>query len=537
MKRHLLLVLTLLVVLPLAVLVGFGIALARQEKMRVRARYEGLLSERLADISGGISRLVEARERELEQALSMDTLAPEHIRERVRTHRLLRQVFVLNTDGTLLHPDARSDTVTREENAFLERTASLWESGESFWSPGETQSQLPQQRYVGKGKRARISMAATPTSGWHTWFWGEGLRFIFWLRVPDGHIVGAEVERATIMSDVIGALPVADYSRTPLPEGRIVLTDAQDRPIYQWGTFSPPAKSTPTVTQSLPAPLVSWTFRYYTPPNGVAASLGRTAIFNLVTGLTALTLALIALAAYFYRESARDMRDAARRVTFVNQVSHELKTPLTNIRMYAELLEKRVPADDERARDYVGILVAEAQRLSRLISNVLAFARHRRGKLHLHAQPAVVDEAIGSVLTSFKPALDALGIAVEFEGTAPRQVQLDVDVLEQILCNLINNVEKYATDATKLSIETEQDATTTTVVVTDDGPGISPAQRETIFQPFERLSNKLTDSATGTGIGLTIARQQAALHGGNLVLVPASGGATFKLTLNTPEVT
>ena len=534
MKRRLILVLTLLVLLPLAVLVGFGVALARQEKARVQARYESLLSERLADISGNVTRLVEARERELQSALSLPSLDPNHIRAKVRTHRLLRQVFVLSAEGRLFHP-TRDEAITTEESAFLERTASLWESGESFWSPSETQVPQSQQRYIGKGRRSKISMAAA-TSGWHTWFWGEGLRFIFWLRHPEGHIVGAEVERAAIMSDVIGTLPVADYSRTPLPEGRIVLTDAQHRPIYQWGTFSPPAKSTPTVTLALPAPLAAWTFRYYTAANGGTASLGRTAIFNLVTGLTALTLALIALAIYFYRESSRDMLDAARRVTFVNQVSHELKTPLTNIRMYAELLENHIPEEDERSHGYVGILVSAAQRLSRLISNVLAFARHRRGKLRLHPTPAGVDETITSALTSFRPALDALGIAVRFHGDAPRQVQLDVDVLEQILGNLINNVEKYATDATELSITTGQTADTTTVVVADNGPGISPAQRETIFQPFERLSNKLTDGASGTGIGLTIARQLAVLHGGNLELVPASGGASFELTLNTPEV-
>jgi signal transduction histidine kinase len=230
------------------------------------------------------------------------------------------------------------------------------------------------------------------------------------------------------------------------------------------------------------------------------------------------------------------MREASRRVTFVNQVSHELKTPLTNIRMYAELLEKRLPDDDPRSRSYIEILVAETGRLSRLISNVLTFAKQRRDKLKLHLQPAVVDDVIKSVAASFAPALDALNIRVEHTGSAGRSVALDVDKLEQILGNLINNVEKYAADAATLRIERRQDEASTTIIVADDGSGIPQEQRDRIFRPFERLSNRLTDGVSGTGIGLSIARQLARLHGGDLILLPANGsGAAFQITLNTPE--
>jgi len=130
-----------------------------------------------------------------------------------------------------------------------------------------------------------------------------------------------------------------------------------------------------------------------------------------------------------------------------------------------------------------------------------------------------------------------MGIAVSVEGSADRCVALDVDALEQILGNLINNVEKYATNATTLHVRLHQDADTTTITVSDDGGGIPDAQSETIFAPFVRLSNKLTDGVSGTGIGLSIARQLACLHGGNLILVPTESGATFELTLNTPELT
>jgi signal transduction histidine kinase len=542
MKKRLVIILGLLVVLPLAVLIGFGTALVRQEKARVTARYEQLLAERLSDIGSSITRLIEARERELLKTLSMSSYSEEKLRSITRGHRLLRQTFVVDGDGRLQYPD-KNGLLTEEERTFLERSGSLWESGESFWSPNETPSINAPAQYQGKGgirsirQRGALVAPQSPSFGWQTWFWGEGLHLIFWVRQSSGNIIGAEVERAAMMADVIGVLPVAGATRTPLPEGRIVLVDAQHHPLYQWGAFVPAEDATPTIAHQLPEPLSAWQFRYFTPANGIAASLGRSAIFNIATGLIALALALIAMAFYFYRESARDMREASRRVTFVNQVSHELKTPLTNIRMYAELLENRIPEDDDRSRGYVGVLIAEAQRLSRLITNVLTFASHRRGKLKLHPQPAVVDEVIDSVITSFKPTLDSLGIAVVLEGEAGKRVEVDVDILEQILVNLINNVEKYASQATELKITRQQNGSRTTIVVADNGVGIPKAQHDSVFLPFVRLSNKLTDGTSGTGIGLTIARQLAVLHGGDLKLMPDENGATFELILNTPEAT
>ncbi len=527
MKRRLILILGLIVLLPLAVLIAFGVALARQEKARIQSRYEQVLTGRLSDINTGIAKLVQSRERELLKALEIPTFEPDRIRTQVRNNRLLRQIFVVGVDNKLIHP--RSDGVlTQEEQAFLERTKSLWESGESFWSPEEVVTK--------SSSRSRKQKRSQPNQyGWHTWFWGEGLRLIFWMQQPSGNIVGAEVERAALMADIIGQLPVAEYSSTPLPEGRITLVDAQNHPLYQWGAFSPAKNASPIVAQNLPAPFTAWALHYFVPANGIGHALGRSTRFNMIIGLVALALALIALAIYFYRESSRDMHEAARRVTFVNQVSHELKTPLTNIRMYAELLEKRIPEDDKRTHNYIGVLVSETQRLSRLITNVLTFATHRRGKLKLHTQPATVDSVINSVVASFTPALEALGITVVMEGQAEHCVDLDVDALEQILGNLITNVEKYATQATTLRITSTQDGARTTLVVADDGSGIPDAQRESIFRPFVRLSNKLTDGVTGTGIGLSIARQLAQLHGGNLELLPSKGGATFRLTLNTPE--
>ena len=110
----------------------------------------------------------------------------------------------------------------------------------------------------------------------------------------------------------------------------------------------------------LASPLSAWNLAWY----GPQPAEGGPGL-SLLSGLGAVALALIGLAVWFYRESSRELREAARRVTFVNQVSHELKTPLTNIRLYAELLEDELPEEDDKAAHHLGVIVSESQRLSR----------------------------------------------------------------------------------------------------------------------------------------------------------------------------
>src|SRR6185503_4134452 len=107
---------------------------------------------------------------------------------------------------------------------------------------------------------------------------------------------------------------------------------------------------------------------------------------------------------------------------------------------------------------------------------------------------------------------------------------------EQILGNLFSNVEKYAAQGGLMEVTSRQNGSTTLIVVADRGPGIPRGQEEKIFDPFHRLSNKLSDGVTGTGIGLSIARELARKHGGDLKAVASDVGACFLLELRTPFV-
>ena len=125
---------------------------------------------------------------------------------------------------------------------------------------------------------------------------------------------------------------------------------------------------------------------------------------------------------------------------------------------------------------------------------------------------------------------------VELDGQAKARVELDADALEQIVGNLLGNVEKYAADGGRVRVATVQQGETTTITVSDRGPGVPEGRREAVFEPFRRLSDKLTDGVAGTGIGLAIARDLARMHGGDVRCVPASRGACFQVELHTPRV-
>jgi signal transduction histidine kinase len=146
-----------------------------------------------------------------------------------------------------------------------------------------------------------------------------------------------------------------------------------------------------------------------------------------------------------------------------------------------------------------------------------------------------VDDVLDSVLRHFRPALDALGIQVDFVSGAQRRVSLDPDAVEQIVGNLVSNVEKYGANGKHLTLVSRQHGDTVEIIVADQGPGVASDERQRIFESFYRVSSSLTEGVSGAGIGLAISRELARLHGGDLELESSGRGARFRLTLECPS--
>ncbi len=513
MKRKLWWVFVLLVAAPLAGLGWLVFELSRDERAAARAEYDALLVLRLRDVTAQLARVLEAREREIGALLSPPSDDPEVLRQRARRAPAVKQLFVRAPDGRLVYP-ALVGELSAAEREFLMRTRQLWVARDLFTRPAE-----------------RAQKGGEAAQGWYAFYVENDLGLIFWQRDASGTVRGAELERVRLLADLVAALPAQDAAA--FPDGSIALVDARGDVVYRWGGYVPTTAEAPQARLPLPAPLGAWTLVHHVAPQALATATARGDV-ALVAAAGAAALVLVLLALWFWREQGRILAEAKERVSFVNQVSHELKTPLTNIRMYAELLQADLADEDGGSQRHVEVIVTESQRLSRLIANVLTFAKRERETLRLSPRPGRLDDVLREVVQQFTPAFEKKGLAIELEAGAPGQVALDSDAVSQILANLFSNVDKYAAGGKRVRVVSQQTNGKSEVVISDQGPGIPSAFAEKVFAPFFRMSDRVTEGASGTGIGLTLARELARLHGGDLVLVPGSPGATFRLTLSTP---
>jgi len=517
MKRRLIAVLLILTILPVTLISWLWVVSVRSERDRSQQHFALISTERLKNIDFQIGDVFSRIEKELLQLPDNPGMEADAIRELTRNTPLLRQFFILDSTGTLKFPSEEIELSGLEKD-FLSRTKEIGLQVGLFRKPGgeETGEML--------------------SRGWYTWYLGEGINFIYWktCEEPDTGetgIVGFELNRMAVISEIINALPdtVPDASG----DFRIQLLDVSGSIVYQWGEGRGGEDLYESAAIPVSEPLGSWSLRYRAQPGSGSSSRGR--LIPVFATLFLVIIFIVGLAVYLYRESTREIREAMQRVTFVNQVSHELKTPLTNIRMYAELMEEQIPEEAAKQKAYLSIITAESRRLSRLIGNVLTFAREQRNGVQYNPIEISADEVIMRVLENFAPSLETKGINVETDLHCGREALVDRDILEQVLSNLISNVEKYGADGKLLKVESKRDGENILLTVRDTGPGIPKNVREKVWKPFFRMSNKLTDGVSGTGIGLSIVRTLAKAHGGSAEIIPADRGTAVRVLFHAPE--
>lgn len=566
--RATLIALALLVAVPTAAISGLAWRIVRDEQRAATMRLHDLLEARLEDARLGLEQRVSEVGRELARRIAGSARTTESLRALRRELPLVEEIFVLSPGGRLEFPP--EEGASAEERAFRRRTAAIWDRAATLYEPppaeDERRGVSDRSPFFGAGPRGqspapppvssfsqgrealdRLALDARPrgdslldlaerrAEGWLSWYWEDGLHLLFWRRTADGAVIGAEVDRVVLLSMLVASLP----ERAP-SAGRITLVDAKGDVLHGWGAYRPEADERPSSTQHLAYPLDAWRLRYHPAPEATAELYGGSLALAAALGVAAVTLALALIALWLWRTSTRAMREARQRVGFVTQVSHELKTPLANIRLYAELLEEdleMLEEEDLGPRRRLAVIVSESQRLSRLIGNILTFTKQQRGDEARRREPVAVDEVVRRTVEQFAPALEAKKVEVELDLLAKRPALAEVDGLEQVLANLIGNVEKYASGGRWLGLRTRQGPGRTFIRVADRGPGIPKRSTERIFLPFYRLSDRLDEGTAGTGIGLSIARTLVEAWGGRLVHeAPEKGrGAVFVVELDTAE--
>jgi signal transduction histidine kinase len=248
----------------------------------------------------------------------------------------------------------------------------------------------------------------------------------------------------------------------------------------------------------------------------------------------ALVIALTFFGAYLlWRDVRRDLKLAEMRSQFVSSVSHELKTPLTAIRMFAETLRLRPSGDPGVREEYLDTIVKESERLSRLLNNVLDFSKIEQGKKVYGPAPASLAEIIQETTRALEYPLKQQGFALNMacEESLP-DVRVDRDGLEQALMNLLTNAMKYSGDSREIGLKLLKQGTWAVIQVIDHGVGLDESEQERIFDKFYRVPCPENDLLPGTGLGLSLVSHFAKAHRGRVEVESSPGrGSTFSLYL------
>lgn len=255
-----------------------------------------------------------------------------------------------------------------------------------------------------------------------------------------------------------------------------------------------------------------------------------------VYALSAFLIVALAMGLWaVYRMAAVAIAFSERRSNFVAAVSHELKTPLTAIRMYGEMLRDGIVASDAKRDEYYRHITAESERLSRLINNVLEFAKLENGTRAVALTVGPVAPVIEEAVTLLTSHAEAAGFRLRTE-VAPHlpPARFERDALLQVLFNVVDNATKYAAGATHPEIVLHVRRVEEHVVVTirDHGPGVPIAHLGRIFEPFYRGEQELTRRRQGTGLGLALVQglldaMGATVHGRNAI----DGGFEVEIAL------
>jgi signal transduction histidine kinase len=257
----------------------------------------------------------------------------------------------------------------------------------------------------------------------------------------------------------------------------------------------------------------------------------------VVLGWTTLVIAIVFVGGFLalYRLGLSQIRLARQQQDFVSAISHELKTPLTSIRMYGEMLREGW-ASEEKQKQYYEYIHDESERLTRLISNVLQLAKITRSEPRFESKTTTVGELIDLVRSKISSQVERAGFQLEISVTKPDaalSIDIDDDCFSQIVINLVDNAIKFSRDAGTKRIEVHATSAGNDALifsVRDFGPGIEKDQLKKIFKLFYRSESELTRETVGTGIGLAIVHQLASLMNGKVDVINRDPGAEFQVS-------
>lgn len=516
-----------MLLIPACIIAGIAARLLSHEQERLNGLAEATARGRLQSTARQVELAVEVVQDELMRALQ--AMPPENLEPELiaweQKNALVRNVFIWHGANELQLPDPALP-LTREQRGFLQRYGTLFDGSRSWEETNgrdDAESSVSQQLY----KRTRQPQRKMP-GGWIPWYWENRLGMIGWTQPnPGGPRYGVELEMIVMLAEMHSVLP------NDVPDNQLMaLVDGGGRIMHQSGGLEIPDGLAPAARVPVGPALPHWDVVLYTPTATFGGDIGGLA---LVTSLlvTVLFVALFSSGILLLRDAHRNRIEARQKTTFVSNVSHELKTPLTTIRMYADLLGEGRVTDPGKSQRYLRTIVGESERLSRLVNNVLDFSRLEQNRKQYRIDLFDLCEALDDAVQSQRMRIDDAGMELCIElPHDPAPISTDRDAIQQAVLNLLDNAVKYAADGKTLTIKLSSTPDGYSIDVADAGPGIPDRHRQRIFERFYRIDDSITTETQGCGLGLGIARRLLADLGGKLEYKPApAGGACFTITL------
>ena len=460
-------------------------------------------------------------------------------------------------DETAAQKDAASQPQT--QNTFNYKTAQTRKvspQSQIYQAPERTKTEAgadEPQNNLSKAIPAEAEfreLVGDQTDGMLARFLQNKLKLMFWHRLgaaPD-LIFGAELNLDRVVDGLRGLIQPDPALQNEIC---LALLDDNAKPVAVSRANFQASWKRPFVATEIGDALPHWEVAAYLVNPAALTQAAQTARLTLGLFIALLVLAIGVGSWLIVRSLNAELKLARQKTDFVSNVSHELKTPLTSIRMFSELLAEGRVADTAKQRSYLNIITAEAGRLTRLINNVLDFSRMERGEKKYNFQPCDLVAVVRGIEQTFRPHLEAGGFKFICElPDVPVPVRGDADALSQVIVNLLSNAEKYSPGSAGIMPASSplptrrQDAGApgreitlqlaqrqsplphAEIKVLDRGAGIPRGSEEKIFEKFYRAHDSLSSGVQGSGLGLTIARQIARAHGGDVAYEPRDGGGS-----------
>lgn len=361
------------------------------------------------------------------------------------------------------------------------------------------------------------------------WSWSvEGLRRVVVLQSVEGYLTGYELTPEGFQDYVAQGLAELDLeTRTrvhllPIEAPRNAYRAYMERYKDQVASWSLLAK-----TQ------LAWELVILLDDEGVFFDLLHQRATLYMWGLGLVVLALLGGIGYTVRAVLAEARESRLKTDFVSSVSHDLRTPLTSIRMFTEsLLMGRVDGEED-IRESLTVIASETERLSRLTERILDFSRMEAGRKAYVFEPTSVAAVVTHAMNACAPMIASsdFEVTVDVEPGLP-DVLGDKDALIEALINLITNAVKYSVDDRSITVEAKHENGEVVLAVSDRGMGISRADQRRIFEKFYRVDCRRTSEVGGCGLGLSLVRHIVEAHDGMLSVVSTLGeGSTFTIRL------